>query len=440
MYTEELGGEFGDPILTKIADLRKDLGIAKKFVPKSPVWQVPDFQEDPLFLRAAFEDRDYQAGTQEQLSVVPRQASTNELEARSRSRSPSPENDSHSVEKPNLKKGQSGPNSHEQSQLERIEERDESSAGRADRKAEDSGPRKSFEVPTLKEIGDENSERLSVAIKTEIKIPELPIGSKVFDDQNQSLLPSPGRSSPKEAKSSSRSNLTSKVQTPSKSLTRKNSGKKIVIKDALMPPQSELTKDDLPTIRLLVKNMLKSEYVNVLQTLEIEDEFENLEVDINSPFDPNDIEGDEYSDAESNLDSQAGLPVFGKDENDIKDRDRYINQLENLLEKTPNDIALHYKLGAMEIKKGEFSEKLKYHFTKVHKLNPRYKRHIVNQALGELLFKANDKTNARRALYFFKTALSIDNTDQFHTLIRIAQCYSILGKLENSQAAYIAVF
>lgn len=437
LYAEELGVEFGDQIFPKITELRKGLGIKEIFQPQPPVWAVPELSDDSLFLKTAFEDKENLFWTQDQGSIGPNPASKHDLGATSRSRSPSPDQDTYSLEKSYVKKGHTGIYLHDQPKLERIEENDESSMGRPDKKAEDSTLHKGSEVASLKEINEGKSEQLSQPAKNDLKLPFPVDGGKSPEDQNSMLLPSQGKMSPRDGKSRNKSKMASRVQTPSRSPSRRNSGPKANPKaENKPPPMPDFLKDDLPSTKQLVSDMLKKEYVGILQTIEIEDQFEDLIVDTEKTFDDQELIYEDRSDDESLSGSQAGLPVFGKEEKDLKEREKYEADLEQMLENNPNDIVLHYKVGALEIKKGEFSDKLKYHFTKVHKLDPKFKRHIVNQALGELYFKGNDQLNAKIALYFFKEAYSHDNTDKFHTLVRIGQCYSMLNNLKNAEAAY----
>jgi hypothetical protein len=379
-------------------------------------------------------------GTHDQLSIGPNPGSKNELGGTSRSRSPSPETEAYALEKSYVKKGHTMLNSHDPPKLERIEENDESSVGRPDKKAEDSAFQRGSEGASLKEINEGKSEQASHVGKVELKLPIPLDGNKSTEEQNSMLMPSQGKMSPRDGKNRTKSKVHSRVHTPSRSPSRRNSGPKQTQKvEKKAPPMPDFLPDDLPSTKQLVSGMLKKEYLNILQTIEIEDEFEKLQVDVDMPFVENELMNDDYSDEDSISGSQAGLPVFGREDKDIKEREKYEHDLEHTLEKSPNDILLHYKLGALEIKKGEFSEKLKYHFTKVHRLDSKFKRHIVSQALGELYFKGNDQESARIALYFFKEGYSHDNSDKFHTLVRIAQCYSMLNRLMNAEAAYKAV-
>jgi hypothetical protein len=425
--------------LPKIAELRALLNISEKFIPNHPKWVMSEPAEDPLFLKTAFDETHPFIGQNDQMSIGPVPEGKNDIDSKNKSRSQSPDGEPYSLEKSYVKKGL---HAHDLPNLERIDEKDESSVVRPDRKAEDSGIQKGgSEAVSLKEINEGKSDANTRAQNNEVKLPFPLEGMKSPEDPSSLMLPSQGKSSPTEGRSGNKSKNGSRAgsrmnsKSPSRSPTRKNSGAKIPNKSELKPPPPpEYIKDDLPTVKQLIRDMLKKEYNTVLQSIEIEDQFENLDMNPDDEFNPN--LDDDHDHEDSVNDSTAGVPTYGRDEQDIKERDKYEQELDHQVEKNPESIELHYKLGVMEIKKGEFSDKLKYHFMKVNKLDPHYKKHIVSQALGELYFKIDDEDSARVALYFFREALPHSSTDKFHTLVRIAQCYSKLGKLNNAEIAY----
>jgi len=187
-----------------------------------------------------------------------------------------------------------------------------------------------------------------------------------------------------------------------------------------LPEPDKMVVDDINTADYLVDQFLRREYVAILNQIEIEDEFNNIDVDkmLEAPFYENRMDDDE----------DYGRPPDIQRDDVIKDSD-----LELMLENDPNDKYAHYRLGEKEIERESFSEKLKYHFTKVHKIDPLYMNHIVEQALGEIYFK--DK-NFKIAFFFFDKCLSNRHCDRYHILVRVAQCYSKLMYYENAHSAY----
>ena len=126
--------------------------------------------------------------------------------------------------------------------------------------------------------------------------------------------------------------------------------------------------DDVEQPDTIVGLFLRRQYVAILNQIEIEDEFEEIELETDTPF--------EYDFNDDRQAPPTNLQESFRD-NLVKDED-----LEALIEENPNDIYAHYRLGEIEIKKGDFSEKLKYHFTKVNRIDPRYNKHVVDQTLG----------------------------------------------------------
>jgi hypothetical protein len=127
----------------------------------------------------------------------------------------------------------------------------------------------------------------------------------------------------------------------------------------------------------LLDKFLKTKYIEVLGQIEIEEQFEAKIVDVDE--DLSEIYNEEDSDEEDSLaDSQRSFAMGYDDpdpsKNDVNPQDQF--------EENPDDVASNFKLGAAEIDEQRFSEKLKFHFTRVYNLNERYQKHIVAPSLG----------------------------------------------------------
>lgn len=185
----------------------------------------------------------------------------------------------------------------------------------------------------------------------------------------------------------------------------------------------ELVVDDLPTPKELLANFLKKRYLEIIQQIEIEEEFDAMvpDTDLDEPF-IYDGREDDIDDGVSSRASVASHAALMDDDN-----------LEDLLEEEPENKYAHYRLGEIDIQKNEYSERIKYHFTKVFKIDPNYKKHIVCQALGEIYFKDR---NYKTSLFYFKESLYEPRTEVFHTLVRLAQCYTKLLRFQNALSTY----
>ena len=143
--------------------------------------------------------------------------------------------------------------------------------------------------------------------------------------------------------------------------------------EIVLSKQESLMEDDLDGREELVKNFTRRQYLAIVNQIEIEEEFEELESDLDKPFEYDPFDDDNQRRRNSNISEESRDRI-------VKDED-----LEDILEESPNDIYAHFRLGELEIEKEEFSERLKYHFTKVHMLDDRYKKHVVDQALGSII-------------------------------------------------------
>jgi hypothetical protein len=127
----------------------------------------------------------------------------------------------------------------------------------------------------------------------------------------------------------------------------------------------------------LLDKFLKTKYIEVLGQIEIEEEFEAKIVDVDE--DLSEIYNDEDSEEDESFDDSRRSFMLGSDDpdpskNDVNPQDQF--------EENPNDVASNFKLGVAEIDEQRFSEKLKFHFTRVYNLNERYQKHIVAPSLG----------------------------------------------------------
>lgn len=434
-------------MLPKISALRSEIGNREEFVPNVAVVENKDASSDPLYLKIALDDQDFAIGTFEQLSISPGNQTAEGNLSRSRSQSPDQEN---SI-RDNLyaQKQIAGYQTSEAFRLAQIDEHDESSILRhkgMDIDKDSNGPKEVSSPSEVKDPAYMPSENI-LQNQKHLSSQQL-AGQKSRDDFPSQLMHSAqlatpldgvsvsGKSSPGRGKSPKRSRANSKIgikpRSRDHSATANEGNFRVEVAE---PPEEEIMRPDtFPSIAELVKNTLRKEYKAVVQELEIEEEFNSLDIDVEETLLEDDLkteEDDEGSEKDTLKSGPSESLALGGDKEAAIEAD-----LISQLDKRPNDKLLHYRIGEFEIKKGEFSDRLKYHFVKVHKLDDRYKKHIVDQALGEIFFKDG---NYKTALYFFRGACTHPQTDKFHTLVRIAQCYSKLDIYENAQTAYIAV-
>lgn len=442
MYAEELG--IGDQLLPKIAALRSQAGISHHFEPSPVDIMEKEASADPLYLKIAFDEQDPLLGTYDQFSVGPGNMTLEGVHSKSRSVSPDHENSGRDQQI----SGRLSPNggAGDQLKLAQIDEHDESilrakgvDIDKDSNLLHDGSSPSDIRDPTYVPSGQFLNNRNGVSSQRldGLRSPE-DFASQLMNSQPLVTplggITGSGKSSPNRSKSPNKSRASSQISITTKkdkSLQSKTGIFKVEVAEP--PPEDELLPDNFPSIEEMVRNTLKKEYLSIVQEIEIEEEFDSLDLDVDETFDEEDIQPDpdDLGDIDTLKSGPSESLVVGGEKDALIEA-----ELIEQLEQRPNDKLIHYKVGELEIKRGEFSDRLKYHFVKVHKLDENYKKHIVDTALGEIFFKDGIY---KTALYFFRTAYSHPQTDQYHTMVRIAQCYSKLESYENAQKAYIAV-